>query len=152
YDANGNVAQLLDPAATTLSSALIARYEYDAYGSLATSGGSYATTNTWRFSTKCRDIESALGYWGYRWRGSERWLSRDPLGEVDHSRLFCFAGNDAITHIDALGDITIIRDRFRYSGPKGCGGFDVFWQFKLDRPAPCFGYFVQKVELFRSEA
>ncbi|TWT45283.1 tRNA3(Ser)-specific nuclease WapA precursor [Phycisphaerae bacterium RAS1] len=83
YDANGNVGQLVDVAVGSASSSIKAHYEYDPYGGLVASSGTYADTNTYRFSTKPWDDETGLGYWGYRyydpWLG--RWISRDPAAD-----------------------------------------------------------------------
>ncbi|MBI5863025.1 MAG: RHS repeat-associated core domain-containing protein [Planctomycetes bacterium] len=95
YDANGNVTQLLDPAATTVSNALVARYEYDPYGSAVVANGTYAASNRWRFSTKTFDTETGLGYWGYRYYSptTGRWLSRDPIGEKGGAVSIAFAAS-----------------------------------------------------------
>ncbi len=72
YDANGNLAQLVDLA----DGSLAARYEYDPYGNLTcpdTDGdgvfdpatddaGPYASRNPFRFSTKYFDDETGFGY------------------------------------------------------------------------------------------
>ncbi len=60
HDGNGNVGQLIDPLASTASASLVARYEYDAYGNVTSSGGSYAATNRMRFSTKPWDAVTEL--------------------------------------------------------------------------------------------
>jgi len=79
YDANGNVAQLIDPTNGTVP----AHYEYDPYGDLIQSSGSQATNNHFRFSTKYWDDETGLYYYGQRYYSPElgRWPSRDPIGE-----------------------------------------------------------------------
>ena len=81
YDANGNVGQLVDWAASSASTSLKAKYEYDVYGNLTARTGSYEAVNPFRFSTKYWDDETGLGYWGYRYYEPRlgRWMSRDPL-------------------------------------------------------------------------
>jgi len=74
YDANGNVAQLVDT-----NGAKTATYEYDPFGRLRSSSGD----NPFKFSTKYFDDESELAYYGYRYHSPElgRFVSRDPLGD-----------------------------------------------------------------------
>ncbi|MFN0136460.1 MAG: RHS repeat-associated core domain-containing protein [Phycisphaerae bacterium] len=105
YDANGNVGQVVDWAQTTASAALKAKYEYDVYGNVTASGGSYATANPFRFSTKYWDDETGLGYWGYRYYEPRmgRWHGRDILQELDSPVLYCFVSNAPTTHVDSIG-------------------------------------------------
>ncbi|MBI5865505.1 MAG: RHS repeat-associated core domain-containing protein [Planctomycetes bacterium] len=154
YDANGNATQLLDPAATTVSNALVVRYEYDPYGNAVVATGTYATSNRWRFSTKTFDAETGLGYWGYRYYfvTTGRWANRDLLAEYDAVLLYGYVGNRPVDDSDILGQISIIREYFRTSGPKGCGGFDVRWKFKLDQRKHCAGFLVQKVQMHKDIA
>ncbi|TWT45266.1 tRNA3(Ser)-specific nuclease WapA precursor [Phycisphaerae bacterium RAS1] len=105
YDANGNVGQLIDPAAGSAASSIKAHYEYDPYGGVVASSGTYAATNTYRFSTKLWDDETGLGYWGYRYNDPRlgRWISRDPIGEAGGVNLFAYVENECVTQVDALG-------------------------------------------------
>lgn len=104
YDANGNVAQLLDPTATSVSNAIVAQYEYDASGTSLLSSCSYCD-NSFGFSTKQKDAETDLGYWGYRYYDARvgKWLSRDPLEEEGSADLYSYCENNPTTGIDALG-------------------------------------------------
>jgi RHS repeat-associated protein len=43
------------------------------------STGPMANVNPFRFSTKYQDEETGLLYYGFRYLGDGRWLSRDPL-------------------------------------------------------------------------
>lgn len=121
YDANGNVAQLLDLS----NGSFAARYVYDAYGNVIgpdTDGDGdwrddaddYALDNPFRFSTKYWDDEldnpdtlagDALGYWGYRYYSPRlgRWISRDPMGELGGAHLYSSVGNRPTTAIDPRG-------------------------------------------------
>jgi RHS repeat-associated protein len=67
YDANGNVGQVIDLAASSASTSVKAHYEYDANGKVLVQSGSYAAANSYRFSTKPWDDETGLGYWGQRY-------------------------------------------------------------------------------------
>ncbi|TWT45276.1 tRNA(Glu)-specific nuclease WapA precursor [Phycisphaerae bacterium RAS1] len=105
YDANGNVGQLIDVTESTASASIKAHYEYDPYGGVVTSSGTYADTNTYRFSTKPWDDETGLGYWGYRYYDARlgRWVSRDPAHERYDRHLGRFATNAPIDCVDLNG-------------------------------------------------
>lgn len=105
YDANGNVTQLADAAASTMGAALLASYEYDSYGALIASGGFYNTRNAFRVSTKFTDDELDVAYFGLRHYLSHlgSWMSRDPIGENDDVHLYRFVSNEPNSNIDALG-------------------------------------------------
>jgi len=77
YDGNGNVSEYLDSSGTN-----VAHFEYDAFGNVNASTGAIADFDI-RFSTKKRDEESGLYYYGYRYYDPQtgRWPSRDPLEE-----------------------------------------------------------------------
>ncbi len=89
---NGDIWQMVDLTTTGnwSSTKLIARYEHYPFGgqlsvvgsgSFPTSG--VAAANPFRFSTKYRDGETGLYYYGYRYLKPQygRWLSRDPAEE-----------------------------------------------------------------------
>jgi len=80
YDANGNVTQVLKSS----DGSVAAHYEYDPYGNLSSSYGEYAAENPFRFSTKYKDDETGLYYYGYRYYDPEmgRWINRDPIQEL----------------------------------------------------------------------
>lgn len=105
YDANGNVGQLSNLSAGNASASLVAKYEYDAYGNVAASSGSYATANTYRFSTKPWDDETGFGYWGYRYYEARmgRWLNRDPIGELGGLNEYAGLSNAPAFVVDAAG-------------------------------------------------
>lgn len=105
YDGSGAVAQLVDPGASTLSSAIAARYEYDAYGIMTLADGAFADTNPWRFSTKYFDENTRLGYWGHRYYSptTGRWLNRDPLGHLGGVNLYAYGANQPTIVVDPLG-------------------------------------------------
>jgi len=107
YDANGNVAQVLDLSAGSAAAAIVAHYEYDPYGGVVNhlSGYTYAEANPIRFSTKYHDAETGLGYWGYRYYSARlgRWLSRDPLEEQGGLNLYVYALNSPTVLNDPFG-------------------------------------------------
>jgi RHS repeat-associated protein len=107
YDANGNVAQVLDLSAGSAAAAIAAHYEYGPYGGVVNdlSGYTYAEASPIRFSTKYWDAETGLGYWGYRYYSARlgRWLSRDPIGETGGINVLVYSLNNAVDLVDPLG-------------------------------------------------
>ena len=99
YDGNGNVSEYL---ATDGTSSV--HYEYDPFGTLTRRTGSSSTRFQYRFSTKPRDIDTGLYYYGYRYYHPNlgRWLSRDPIQERGGMNLYGFVGND-LRFVDILG-------------------------------------------------
>jgi RHS repeat-associated protein len=79
--------------------------EYGPFGELIRATGRMAEANTFRYSTKYRDDESRLSYYGYRYYSPStgRWLSFDPAGEAGGLNLYGFVGNDSINKTDFLG-------------------------------------------------
>lgn len=99
YDGNGNVTEYIDSAG-----ALEARFTYDPFGN------TIADTDTAekfdiRFSTKRRDIETGLYYYGYRYYDpvTGRWPSRDPIEEYGGVNLYGFVINEPVSWVDLIG-------------------------------------------------
>jgi len=107
YDSNGNVGQLLayDATGPTVNAAPAAKYEYDPYGQLIKTAGTYADANPFRFSTKWFDTETGLGYWAYRYYSPRlgRLLSRDPIQEAGGLLMYAYVLNSPIDYIDLFG-------------------------------------------------
>ena len=106
YDGNGNVTKIADLVGTTVAS-----YRYDAFGNTLAATGSYAAQNRYRFSTKPLDSEvtnAPLYYYGYRYYDptTGRWPSRDPIEEIGGINLYGFVGNQALSKIDFLGNLS----------------------------------------------
>ena len=100
YDGSGNVTAVTDD-----SQATVATYDYDAYGNLLNSSGTYASQNPWRFSTKYYDDGSGLYYYGYRFYspGLGKWINRDPIGENGGVNLYGFVYNEPSNYVDDFG-------------------------------------------------
>ena len=77
--------------------------------------GTMAVSNPIRFSTKYRDNETGLYYYGYRYYSPSlgRWISRDPIDEQGGLNLYGFVNNDPVNYIDPLGKETWVP----YPGP-----------------------------------
>jgi RHS repeat-associated protein len=120
YDANGNVGQLVDWShdPNDPAGAIAAKYEYDPYGNVTASSGTYNAENPIRFSTKYFDAETGLGYWGYRYYSPSigRWISRDPIGELGAVALYVYGSNEPVRSLDRLGQCVIYGD-----GTSTCG-------------------------------
>lgn len=100
-DLNGNVIGL---ASTTTTRAAV--YEYDAFRGLLRVNEPEAGLNPIRFSTKYRDEETDLDYYGYRYYSARlgRWLPPDPMGEKGGINLYgiCHREPNEITQLHCM--------------------------------------------------
>ena len=89
YDGNGNVGEYL-----TTAGAVAVHYEYGPFGTLTRNTTSTSWRFQYRFSTKPRDLNTGLYYYGYRWYNTftGRWPSRDPIEENGGFNLYSFCG------------------------------------------------------------
>jgi len=96
----GNISAL---AAT--NGQVVARYLYEPFGTIIAMGGPLAERNLYRFSSKEWHENSSLVYYGYRYYspGLQRWINRDPIGEVGGRNLFGFSRNSALNTPDSFG-------------------------------------------------
>ena len=101
YDANGNVAVMLDAADGSIEAA----YEYSPFGEYLRKEGDYADENPIRFSTKYTDDATNLVYYGRRYYDPKdgRFVGRDPLGEAGGINLYGFVANNTVNSWDYLG-------------------------------------------------
>ena len=126
YDGNGNISEYL-----TATGTLAAHFEYDPFGNTVVNTDT-ANQFTYRFSTKSRDQETGLYYYGYRYYDpmTGRWPSRDPIEEKAGINLFAFVANDGIKKWDILGqtnncsncDGTVDDSCCLEKCEEGCGG------------------------------
>jgi RHS repeat-associated protein len=108
-DGNGNVTALF----STSTGSQVAWYRYDAFGRMLQSSGTLSGANRMRFSSKpwmAPGVDDSAGmyYYGYRFYDplTQRWLTRDPLGEEGGLNLYQFALNNPLNGIDAFGEFT----------------------------------------------
>jgi len=82
-DGNGNITALITDLMDT-NQVLVAKYLYDPYGNLLAESGPLAGANKYRFSSQEWDSQAGLYYYLYRFYDPnlQRWLNRDPLGEL----------------------------------------------------------------------
>ena len=78
-DGNGNITAMVNT-----NGIVVARYNYDPYGNLLGMSGPLAEANTYRFSSKEWNGNAGLYYYGFRFYepNVQRWLNRDPLGDI----------------------------------------------------------------------
>ena len=100
YDASGNVTAYLSE-----SGAIVAEYEYDAFGNTVSQSGALADDFNHRFSTKYYDTETGLYYYGLRYYSPvlRRWISEAPIGEAGGVNLYAMCGNSCVFRYDHLG-------------------------------------------------
>lgn len=126
YDGNGNLAALVN----RVGGALLAAYEYDAFGQTIRASGTHADKNNFRFSTKYTDSETGLLYYGYRYYNPTlgRWLGRDPIAEKGGLHLYGFVGNNGVNRWDLLWMRWVTRYRVDPNDPnEGQEAYQV-WQ------------------------
>ena len=102
-DGNKNIRSMVD-----VSGNEVAQYDYNPFGKIVASSGTYKDSNKYRFSSEYHDDESGLIYYNYRYYNvdSGRWTNRDPMGEKGGYNLYSFINNSSIGHWDILGLIS----------------------------------------------
>ena len=92
-------------ARTAVRDLLATQYDYDPYGRLIRETGPKAASCPFRYSTKYRDPDLELYYYGHRWydAAAMKWLTPDPIGERGGANLTAFCDGDPINHVDPLG-------------------------------------------------
>lgn len=99
YDGNGNVLAWYDLASGGLSG----EAEYGPFGEVLKNTAPAGLP--FGFSTKYRDVETGLNYYGFRYYNPStgRWPSRDPIGERGGLNLYGMVNNNPVNHWDYLG-------------------------------------------------
>jgi RHS repeat-associated protein len=107
YDGSENITSLV----RANDGVITASYEYDPFGNTLKSIGEQASLCPIRFSTKYTDSETGMVYYGYRYYNAQigRWIGRDPIGDSGGPNLYAFVANSPISHVDALGQVTITQ-------------------------------------------
>ena len=124
-DGNGNATCLIYP-----NQDIAAKYLYDASGAALAEYGALAEANIYRFSSKEWNANAGLYDYLYRFYDPnlERWLNRDPLGELGGNNLYGFAGNAPLNFIDPFGltdeDDEDLDTRINIAGHIGAGAAD----------------------------
>jgi RHS repeat-associated protein len=121
-DGNGNITCLINA-----NQIIVAKYLYDPYGNILSQSGPLADANLYRFSSKELHVASGLVYYLYRFYepNLQRWLNRDPIGELGAINLYGFIHNNPINSVDLHG-LSVLGDawealKWLYKGPCGLG-------------------------------
>ncbi len=107
HDISGNVICLIDSA----TGECVEFYRYTAFGEEQLFNAAQGTlsesaySNQWRYSSKRKDVETGLIYFGQRFynAGIGSWISCDPLGYADGPNLYAYLHNNPLTSIDFHG-------------------------------------------------
>src|SRR2546425_3618583 len=88
------------------SQSKMASYRYDPFGNTISSSGTQASANVYRFSSKEIHVNTGIYYYGYRFYDPnlQRWLNRDPMGEVGGLNLYQAFLNSPFDTYDPLGE------------------------------------------------
>ena len=117
YDGNGNVVALVSANTCTET----ARYEYGPFGEPIRITGPMSKENPFRFSTKRTCNTTLLVLYEYRAYSPSlgRWLSRDPIEEVDFALVY--SGKQPNREADSEDELTApqILPRIREANPYG---------------------------------
>ncbi len=99
-DGNGNITCMTD---TGQNRAAI--YYYDPFGSISSQSGTLCDSNVYRFSSKEIHAPSGMYYYLYRFYDPnlQRWINRDPIGELGGNNLYDLVLNNPVDYTDAFG-------------------------------------------------
>jgi len=80
----------------------LSTHRYTAFGQII---GAASSNSRFRFSSKERDPSTGMYYYGYRFYAPQwqRWMSRDPLGELLGINLYRFVWNTPLRIVDSFG-------------------------------------------------
>ncbi|CRX37706.1 RHS repeat-associated core domain-containing protein [Estrella lausannensis] len=139
HDHNGNICCLID--AETGSTA--ATYRYSAFGEPIHAEG---TSISWGFSSKRKDAESGLIFFGRRYYDPEsgRFISKDPLGDRDGPNLYAYVANNPLMYVDLWGLFSTRHDRTCSGDREGRSWLDRGMDFVRD----CFSFAGECIESF----
>jgi len=99
-DGNGNITALVNTNET-----VVARYHYDPFGNVLAKSGPLAEANSYRFSSQENHQPSGLLLYLYRAYDPnlQRFINREPLGELMGINLYHFAFNSPVSGVDLFG-------------------------------------------------
>src|SRR5262249_31730690 len=99
-DGGGNITCMING-----SQAVVASYRYDPFGNLMSSSGTLASDNLRRFSSKEFHANSGMYLYPCRCYDAhlQRWITRDPIGELGGINLYAFLEGDPLSKSDPFG-------------------------------------------------
>ncbi len=99
-DGAGNVTGLIDA-----NENMAARYLYGPFGKLTAQWGPLAGANAMQFSSMPRHANSGMSLYAFRGYDPtlQRWIQRDPIGELGGLNLYGFVGNNPLGYVDPFG-------------------------------------------------
>ena len=102
HDHRGSVCCLID-AENSKS------HEYMHYSAFGEEENDTDTHSPWHFSSKRKDSETGLLYFGKRYYdpSTSQWISQDPLRSIDGANSYAFAANNPLSRIDHYGLFSI---------------------------------------------
>ena len=93
------------------NNAIVARFEYDAWGNILSSTSSVPALARNRYRFQCREWSAATGLINFRMRWYDavtgRWLSKDPIGLSGGLNLYAFCHCNPMCNIDPIGNIDL---------------------------------------------
>ncbi|KPA10822.1 YD repeat-containing protein, partial [Candidatus Magnetomorum sp. HK-1] len=106
YDGNGNVRQVI----YSITFFNFDFYQYDPFGNMISNTGNYIDDKNFRWSSKYRDEETGLIYYGHRYYAPKLglWINKDPIGEHGGINHYQYVNNDGVNFIDYLGMEVIV--------------------------------------------
>ena len=123
------------------NNAIVARFEYDAWGNILSSTSSVPALARNRYRFQCREWSAATGLVNFRARWDDavtgRWLSKDPIGLSGGLNLYAFCGDDSVNYMDFSGLNVHYSACGGVDGSSGGGGHAVVWVDKSDSNSKC---------------
>ena len=104
FDASGNVLDYTDALGT-----VVAHYVFTPFGYTVVQSGDLSDVFAFRFSTKYRECEGELYYYGYRYFVPYvgRWLNRDRIAEYGGVNIYGFCRENPISYYDLNGESAV---------------------------------------------
>ncbi len=98
--------------------------------------------NSRLFTGREFDKEIGLYYYRVRYYSAElgRFISRDPIGQVDDINLYSYVGNNSVMFVDSMGkekELAMVIDRFNYlwtyfENLYSFNTHNIFWDITID--------------------
>lgn len=131
-DGNGNVTKLT--TVFSIVAEVTNEYEYGPFGEIITA----VDSPRFGFSSKYRDAETGLLYYGYRYYNPTigRWINRDPIEEDGGVNIYGFLSNSSVSKLDFLGlliltdvDAEVLRHSVLYGMGLNNGAYPIGFPF-----------------------